>query len=319
MATKPTSTTNQAASPRRAAAKIRDTEHSVGDKAVFLALHFGRYGNRRKVAGSKVEVEAEKRMLTVTKRLLESEELDDIDKHDRITDRWVKDHCLPFDDAMHILPLESVEQMEDYLQQRASERLPLVDRFVRAYPELIRKASDPLGVLYELRDYDSPQDVRLTFRMRWQYVGFSTPGKLAEINPALFRAERDKIRQRMQETFSNIDDLLCFTFKELVGRLRESVEPGPDGKAKRLTDSSVEKLKRFLDTLPARNSIVNNGQLSALGEEVRALMAGIGKDQIRESDQLRSQIAEQLATAASRLDTMTAGRRKFRFDSDEAA
>lgn len=296
-------------------ANVREAAFSIGDRAVFLAIHFERYGNRRRVPEGKVEVDAEKRMLTVTKRLLESEELQEVIRLDYDVMRYVYAVCLPFDKGTHILPLEAVERVEDYLRAQQAKRADLVERFVERFPALQAAAVAPLGSLYNSKDYETPDEVRGEFRMRWQYVSFAVPGKLAQINPGLFAEERAKIAERMQETFEEIRAVLRTGMLELVTRLRESLEPGTDGKVKRLTSASVERLQEFLETFKFRN-ITDDAELARLAGQVRGIIAGVDTEKIRESEQLRDRVRATMAEVGSKLETL-APSRKFRFAAEK--
>ena len=74
------------------------------------------------------------------------------------------------------------------------------------------------------------------------------PMAVAEIDPAIFAAEREKVQNDQRRAFEDWRLLLRAGFAEVVNRLRESLVPGPDGTTRKLTDASVERLKSFLET-----------------------------------------------------------------------
>jgi hypothetical protein len=295
----------------------RESGFSIGDRAVFLSIHFSSFGNRRRVPEGKVETDAEKRMLNVTKRLLESEELQKISRLEHEVLAYVYSVCLPFDKGTHILPIEAIERLENYLRAQRMRFQDLIEQFIERYPELRRAAIEPLGSLYNAGDYPSTEGIREEFAMRWQYITFATPHKLAEISPALFAEEKAKAAEMMRETFEEIRAVLRMGMLELITRLRQSLEPGTDGKVKRLTSASVARLQEFLETFKFRN-ITDDAELGRLASQVRNIMAGIDSEQIRDSEQLRDRVRATMAEVGSKLETLTPTR-KFRFGSGAAA
>jgi hypothetical protein len=286
---------------------------SIQDKTVFLSIHFQRYGNTRKVATSQVEVDADKRRIHVSKRLLESKKLLEIKGLDFDAMDYVTGCCLPFEKGIHFLPLALVEQVEAELRAYEQKRNQLIQEFVDEYPGLLEEARKPLGGLFDERDYPSPSQARAQFNMRWNYLSLSTPGKLATLNPGLFRAELEKIERQMQESYEEWHSLLRVAMADLVERLRESLCPSPDGKAKKLTESSVQNLQNFLQTFSFRN-VTDDAELEKICAEVKQIMGGVTVEQLRESENLKSKTGIAIAEASKALQTMTAGIRRFRDD-----
>ena len=100
---------------------------------------------------------------------------------------------------------------------------------------------------------------------------------------------------------------------DLVERLKDSLVPGPDGKTKRLTDSSVNRLREFLTTFEFRN-ITDDADLASASGKLKDLMQGITPEQLRESETLKERTGLVIKQASEMLNTMTAGIRKLRSD-----
>jgi hypothetical protein len=288
---------------------------SISDKAVFLSIHFSRFYNIRKVETSQVEVDADKRRIGVTKKLLESKTLQEIQRLDYEAMRYIESRCLPFEKGIHALPNGLIEEVDDSLRERDADRNRLVDQFVAEYDDLLNEARRPLGALFDAGDYPTAEETRAYFGMRWNYLSLSTPGSLKELSPKLFQEERRKIGEKMQESYEEWRTILRVAMADLVKRLRESLQPGPDGKTRKLTDSSVNRLQDFLQTFSFRN-VTNDEELEKVCEELKVAMTGVTVEQLRESERLKEKMGKSIAEAAATLDVMTQGIRKLRSEEE---
>ena len=101
----------------------------------------------------------------------------------------------------------------------------------------------------------------------------------------------------------------------LVAHLRDRLTDQPDGTPQRLRESTLQKLREFLDTFDFRN-VTNDQELKEQVERARALLTGTTTDAIRNTAELRSRVREGMADIANRLEPMITDRvgRKFRFE-----
>jgi hypothetical protein len=289
---------------------------SISEKAVFLSIHFERFGNTRKVATSQVEVDADKTQVRVSKRLLQSESLLQIRRLDHEARAFVEARCLPFEKGIHVLPLGLVEEVDAELREFETRRAVLIDSFVEEYPTLLEGARTVLRSLFNSRDYATQDQARAEFRMRWNYLSLSTPEKLAELSPSMFADERRKIEEKMNESYQEWRAILRVAMADLVKRLSESLQPTADGKTRKLTDASVTKLQDFLQTFSFRN-VTDDGELAKICEQVKKIMSGVTVERLRESESLKENTGKAIAKAVETLEVMTAGIRKFRDDDED--
>ena len=101
---------------------------------------------------------------------------------------------------------------------------------------------------------------------------------------------------------------------ELVAHLRDRLTDQPDGTQQRLRESTVQKLREFLETFDFRN-VTDDQELKEQVERARHLLGGTTTDAIRNTGELRARVREGMAEIAQRLETMVSDRvgRKFRF------
>ncbi len=142
---------------------IEDRGQDLAQKTVCLKVHFGLFGNSRKVSNSQVEVDADKQLIRVSKILLDSGELQAIKTLDGEVRRYLYDTCLPFESGIQLVPLPQIETVDQKLREYAQKRLELVEAFVDAYPRLCEQAAARLRTLYNPNDYPPVDIVRSHF------------------------------------------------------------------------------------------------------------------------------------------------------------
>src|SRR2546426_339664 len=123
------------------------TGKDIADRAVCLSVRKHTLGNRRHVrdedigeraddaeydvsADRPVLIQAARRALNVTKRLLDSAELRAITNLDTESRRYLDTVCLPssFREGVYLLPIPLIDQVDCRLQEFAARRLELVDQ-----------------------------------------------------------------------------------------------------------------------------------------------------------------------------------------------
>jgi len=293
------------------------TSQDLAQTTVCLKVHLGALGNTRKVSSAKIEVDADKQLIRVSKTLLDASELRDIHRLDSELRHYLYEICLPFEIGIHLLPLPLVETVDQKLREMQERRSALVDRFLRAYPRLCRQASQRLRTLYSPADYPPVDYVESKFTFSWQYLSFGVPGQLKELSARIFATEREKAAQRMTEASMEIQQVLRTALAEMVEHLRDRLTDNGDGKPKQLRDSAVQKLKEFLTTFNLRN-VTDDRDLADQVEKARDLLDGVDADVIRNTETLRDRIRVGMSDISTQLDTMIIDRpsRKFRFPVD---
>jgi hypothetical protein len=284
-------------------------------KTVFVKLRLSLVGNSRKVNSAQVEVDADKRLVKVSKTLLDSPEFEAVRRLDGEIRRYLYGVCLPFEPGIHLLPIPLIETVDAKLREFQAKRQELVEVFLTAYPRLCGEAAVRLRTLYNPLDYPPVEEVRSEFSATWQYVSYGVPEQLRAVSERMFQEEREKAAGRMAEAYTEVRQVLREAMVELVAHLRDRLTDQPDGTPQRLRESTVQKLSEFLDTFDFRN-VTNDQELKEEVEQARALLAGTTTDAIRNTTELRSRVRAGMAEMAARLEIMVSDRvgRKFRFD-----
>ncbi len=294
---------------------LRSPGEDLARKTVFVKLRLGLPGNSRKVSSAQVEVDADKRLVKVSKTLLDSPELEAVRRLDGEIRRYLYGVCLPFEPGIHLLPIPLIETVDASLREFAAKRHELAEVFLTAYPRLCAEAASRLRTLHNPLDYPPVEEVRSDFSATWQYVSYGVPEQLRDVSERMFQDEREKAAQRMSEAYTEVRQVLREAMVELVAHLRDRLTDQPDGTPQRLRESTVQKLREFLDTFDFRN-VTNDEDLKEHVERARSLLTGTTTDAIRNTSELRAKVREGMAEIAARLEPMLSDRvgRKFRFE-----
>ena len=297
--------------------EVQNLGQDLAQKTVCVKVRLGRLGNTRKVSNSQVEVDTDKSLIRVSKHLLDSKELRAIANFDGEIRRYLYDTCLPFDAGIHLCPLALLEQMEARLRDFTKAREELVQAFLTAYSGLCQEAAQRLRSLYNPTDYPPLEYVAQQFTFTWQYISFGVPDQLREISTKIWQDEREKAAQVMAEAGREIQQVLRAAMAELVKHMRDRLKDGPDGKPLRFKETTVSNLVEFLGTFDFRN-VTDDGELKALVEKAREMIAGVSADDLRSTADVRAKVQQGMADLAAELDTMIVKKpaRKFRLNQE---
>jgi hypothetical protein len=296
---------------------ITDPGLDLAKKTVCIKVRLSTMGNSRKVSTAQIEADADKDLLRVSKRLVDSAELKAITRFDGEIRRFLYNICLPFEIGIHLLPIAALETVEQRLRQFAEDRKQLVQGFLAAYPTLCRDAERRLRGLYNPAEYAQVDEIGQEFGFSWQYVSFGVPDQLKGISREVWEQEREKASLRMAEASAEIQVVLRESMAKLVQHMADRLKEGPDGKPLRFKETTVPNLIEFLTNFDFRN-VTDDDELQSLVTRARELMQGVSADELRTTVELRTKVQQGMTEIAGQLDTllMRTGGRKFRFDEE---
>jgi ElaB/YqjD/DUF883 family membrane-anchored ribosome-binding protein len=295
-------------------------EIDLFDKAWLLDIERTKFGNRRKVTAAKLEstvtVDADKALLSMSKKLLQSPEYTALTKLDSDITAYLNARCLPspFRAGLRFLPIPLVESTHAALKLFSAGRDKAADAFMWAYDAHVEEASTELRDLYDASNYPSKEAARAAFTMKWSFRQISTPKGMKSIAPAVFEEQAEAVRQQCEEAIQDIRAALRVGMSGLVEHMLDRLQPDEEGKTKTFRDKSLTpKFNTFLETFDIRN-ITNDESLAKLAAQAREMLAGVSADQIRESDNLRERLVKGMVEIKAELDTMLQDRpvRKFK-------
>lgn len=293
---------------------------SIQDRAIALSVTLRRFGNSRKLSTDAVEVDADKSLIGVRKRLLEGAALKAISGLDSSILAAVYNRSLPsmFKDGIYLVPTDLVNELDAKLEELKAERERLVENFAEAYPYLIEEAAARLRSVFDPRDYPSAEQVRESFSMEWYYVDLGAPRALQGVSRQLFNKEAAKQAALWDDAMQEIRQVLRLQLQGMVDHMVDRLSGRTEeGKPKVFRDTLTERLNDFLSTFSPRN-LTDDEELQALVGKARDLMAGVSPDLLRRSEAVRDTVAQGFGSIKTELDQMMVDKpkRAIRFEDE---
>ncbi len=298
------------------ATKTQDV--TVLRNAMLFSLTRHAWSNHRKADKSKFTADANKAKLNMTKRLIESAELDAITDHLNEVYNWCLARAMPSTSmrrGVYFVKKSMIPEFEAKLAEFREElRTKYVPAFMRTYADAKAKAALPadkggLGALFNAGDY--PADPGSLFGLEWSWLALGVPDDL----PDEIRArESAKLRESFLEAQEEIKFALREGFKTLIDHAVERLTPAADGTVKVFRDSLLTNFKDFFETFNARN-LMDDAELARVVAEARAIVTGIpDADRLRTSADTRVAAMDKFAQVRSVIDGLVAEKPKRKFD-----
>lgn len=295
------------------ASAITQPERDLSASTFCLLLKFSVLGNSKKVETSQITTDAREDSVKVSKVLLDSPELEAINKADREFKKEIDALALPYDAGMRLIPNEIMENVYQMCEEYAHQtRPPLIRGFMEMYRDRAAQAPSRLASLYDPADYPEPEKVEAKFAFEYRIVMFGAiPEQLRQISGKIFDREKEKLAAHMEQAGQAIDEALFETCAQLVSHLRQKLEPEADGRERRLHETTVKNLQEFVANFDVRN-VRNNSQLAGQVDALKGLMRGVSKDRLKNSEGLRRRLHAELAQVEQNLVAERKPTRRFK-------
>ena len=300
------------------ASPVTDVKKIMED-VVVLNLVFHRPGIHRRGDIEQVETESDKKMLRLSKEIVDSEEYTVVTALAGEARGWIRKRSLPspLKRGTFLIPLGLVDTVNSYLDEVESRYNSKAENFLAVYPQKVQEAKSRLRGQFDDRNYPSVGQMRSAFWLERSFLDFGVPSE-QKIGRELWRQEKARAEKTWSATVEEIQDALRTSFRALVGHMAERLEPKPDGKRKIFKNTAIDKITEFIDLFQARN-ITNDAELEGLVAQARNVLAGKNPDSIRKSDVVRGEIAGEMVRVTTALDQLLidSPRRQISFDDDE--
>jgi len=308
---------------------------TILDTAVCVRVKFGRIGTSRKVkktssitqeidqeTGETHEVEkkvftvdAEEKLIRVSKKLLDSPEMDALNQLDSEIRKYIRSRVLEsgIDDGLYWISLkkEVIDEFETQMKAYFTRIVELVNNLAEAYEGIVQTDQERLRGAFDPEDYLTPAEVKDKFRMTWQYITFTTPRSLEAVSEELYRKAQEDLNITIQLAQDAVQLALRTEMAELVDWAIDRLSPGENGKRKILRSKTktgeeiglIKRLHEFFGTFSGRN-ITNDYELQNLVSKAEAIMTGVDVDALKKSDSLRDSVMQSFAELKSELEPL---------------
>lgn len=276
----------------------------MNERHVFLHLSLHKMGDKRGVDSEEVEVDADKDLVLVRKKIFKNAQYNLIKSLDGEIRRYARSQSFPFEAGLHMVALHMAPVIAQRLDEYSITRHEYVGMFANVWPMIVEEFPDKLRKLYNAKDYEIG-NISNHFSMSYNFLGMEVPKRLEEIGADILRAETKKFRGRIEEAYEEARMVLRETCLTLVKHLHDCLGTDLYGAPKRMHPSAVMKMQEFLNTFDLKN-ITNDKEMTEITTRLRELLQGVHHpDQLREAGWFRNQIHDELEGIKYQLDEAT--------------
>jgi hypothetical protein len=255
--------------------------------------------NRKMEQGWKSEmakmIEADEDSLSIQKRIFNMKipVLKEMTKiRNSIKEYWDKATLPYIEEGVRLLKKDDLEEFNNTMKDWQEELNKAAHSVQNGREDIIDEAKSRLGKAFNPDNY--PDNLATLFGIEWSFPSLEPPEFIAKLNPKLYEEERQKAEARLKEAVELAEQAFLQEMKGLIEHLHEKLSPGPDGSKKQFKESSVKNLHEFFERFQHLN-FGSNEEIENLVQEAKAMVAGVSADDLRKSDLLRSDIAQELA------------------------
>jgi hypothetical protein len=286
-----------------------DALPAMMNNCVLLQVNTSTLGNSKSVSTEYVTAKANKDMLSLNKKLLESKQLNAINAHIAGFRRYLKKRSIvsKFKGGCYVVPLDRAEEIEAKYQQFLDALPPLIDAFMDVYDLQVDKAKDEdnLGDLWERSDYPPAERVRQMFAMSRSYFEMNVPDNLNRVMPNVYLEQKRELMATLQQAQDEVRWTLRGAAEKLMNGLVQMLQEGVDGNKKVIRQASVAKVRAFIAEF-REIDVTEDTELQGLISQINALTDGLDCKQLRESDELTNSMLKAAESLQSEFEQMMA-------------
>jgi len=180
-----------------------------------------------------------------------------------------------------------------------------VAKFGASYPAKIADAKRRLKELFDASQYPATKVVVDAFTMKYTFIEWGTPKRIASVNMAAYDREKAKAEASWANAAEQIEQALTVGMQQVVSHLvsRLADDAAPGGKKKRLHNSALAKVEEFLDQFSKRN-LTGNAALADLVETARKVVSGVDVKKLKSDGAVRANVVSTMTSVKDALDKM---------------
>lgn len=291
---------------------------NLQEKTVILDVIFHRPGSHRSESGEKVDTKANKRWLSVTKKLFESKAYNEARLIQTNAGIWLKRRSVPCGlEGYFVLALSMVDEVIQHMDEQDALLKAKVEEFAVEYDKIVEEAKKELQDMFDPRRYPTANHYRRGIWMERRFVELGIPDPV-KIGDALYEVEREKAKKRWADASEEVVYALREEFAKLIGHISEKLTPSPDGSKKVLKDAALDKVLEWIDLFSKRN-VLDDKQLDVLVKRSKDVLNGVDLKSLRKDESAKDLLAKRMETVKVKLDAMLVNKpaRLIRFDDEE--
>jgi hypothetical protein len=264
---------------------------SIFREGCLVALTVSRWGGPRKIPQDLLR----KKGLTSErikgyKDLVDPDILKPINTPVNKANSVLKAYALPFPiRGCHFIPKSLISKVDEILKDCQEEFEDAREEFAEEYPDHVAEAEEELEELFDRRQY--PSDIGSYFSFSWKFFVLDLPSReFGVLSPSQYEEEKEKLRNTIVEAR---DMMVAALREQLMGIIKGTVSKLRDRGAKRFHKTLISNFQEFFSTFADRN-IFGDTKLEELVESCKEIMEGIEIGDIKDNEELKAEIAEEL-------------------------
>jgi hypothetical protein len=211
-----------------------------------------------------------------------------------------KSLSLPFPEpGLRLIRQDRIDQFAEQMREFQAELAEAVGNLDQRYSELKAIARQKLGHLYNSDDY--PDSLVSLFGLEFGFPSVEPPSYLAQLNPALYEEECQRVQNRFDEAVKLAEEAFIAELAKLVSHLTERLSGTEDGKPRIFRDTAIENLTEFFGRFRELN-VRSNDQLEQLVADAQRIVRGVEPQALRNNAGLRQHVATEMSRVQSVLD-----------------
>lgn len=242
-----------------------------------------------------------KALMSLSKKLLNSEEVRAVRYRDIAFRSYLNGIATPFRPGLWLVPVTMTEVAYSEAQRWERERSALADAAAAAYPRHVAAMREPLGPMYDPRDYPPADVFRSKYWVSWRFINFGVSEVLKEIRADIFRLETEKLQRQASEARTLIEQHLRGSLLDITAHLRDLIAPKASGKRVAVKAGSFEKLNQFLETVEARD-VTGDEDLRRVVRQLRTLNQGLDLEVLNDDEAVRDRVEKQMGAIVESLE-----------------
>jgi hypothetical protein len=307
------------------------TKEELGDTTLVnplsrcfcLSVEFHRFGITKKADMKGIQTDADKELLKLSKKLLQSPEYKEITSLDTEITNTLKTKCTPslFRRGVFLVRKNYVKEIREILIEFKTRRKELVSKFLAAYPKQAEEAEAKLKSFGSKKDYPSVDVVADTFWIKWNFLEFKTPQSLKSVDENIYIEEMDKLQKDIKNAATEITKVVRAEALQKVNWLVDRLTDDSEGKKKSFKAPAYNKFKNYLEFFDLKD-VTDDKSLKKLINNTKEVLQGIDAAELKDNDAVKDSVRNKLEVVKASLSTMMEetpkGRsRKVTFDDEE--
>lgn len=208
-------------------------------------------------------------------------------------------YSLPWNnDGQRVLSADAFLDYTKEMRECRAEYEKAVDEFLKQYPEIIKKAKERLGDLFDSGRF--PDQSSISSKFRWNVSILPMPD-VNDFRVKLVDGDAKKIKEEMEE---QIQETLALASREIWERLYKVVKRMADRLSEPkgvFRDTLITNVRSLCDILPKLN-ITKDKELELMRREIIRKLSKKKPDELRENKKERKQTAKAADEILKRID-----------------